>query len=109
MEASEETLNGTYPLPVVDQWEKYFAECETAPESKISGFTFNSAEPIDFSAQYAEISAIKDEYMKQIQCGVVDPDEAIPEMRAKMDVAGMPEILAEAQRQLDEYLASKVQ
>jgi len=106
VEASEDTLNGTYPLPVVDQWDKYFKECETAPESKISGFTFNSAA---FNTQYSEISAIKDEYMKDIQCGVVDPDVAIPEMRAKLDAAGLTDIIAEAQRQLDEYLASKVQ
>ncbi len=106
VEASEETLNGTYPLPVVDQWDKYFAECETAPESKISGFTFNSSA---FNTQYTEISAIKDEYLKDIQCGVVDPDVAIPEMRAKLEAAGLNDIIAEAQRQLDEYLASKVQ
>ncbi len=109
VEASEETLNGTYPLPVVDQWDKYFAECETAPESKISGFTFNYQDPIDFSAQYAEISAIKDQYMKNIQCGVDDPDVAIPEMKAKMEAAGLNDIIAEAQRQLDAYLATKVQ
>ena len=106
VEASEQTLDGTYPKPVVDQWDKYFAECETAPESKISGFTFNSA---NFNTQYAEISAIKDEYMNRIQCGTVDPDVAVPEMRAKMEAAGLNDIIAEAQRQLDEYLAGKAQ
>ena len=109
LEATEETLNGTYPKPVLDQWDKYFAECEAAPVSKISGFTFNYMEPIDFSHQYAEISNITAEYMRNIQCGAVeDTDAAIAEMRAKMEAAGLNDIIAEAQRQLDEYLAGQV-
>ena len=108
VEASEQTLDGTYPKPVLDQWDKYFAECETAPESKISGFTFNSTDPIDFSSQYAEISAIKDQYLNNIKCGSVDDtDAAIKEMVEKMEAAGLNDIIAEAQRQLDAYLASK--
>ena len=66
--------------------------------------------PIDFTTQYAEISAIKEEYFKNIQCGVVDPDDpevGVPAMRAKMEAAGLNDIIAEAQRQLDAYLASK--
>jgi putative aldouronate transport system substrate-binding protein len=110
VEASEDTLNGTYPAPDLTQWDRYFANVATAPESKISGFTFNYQSPIDFSSQYAEISALKEEYMKNIQCGVVDPDDpenGVPALRAKMEAAGLNDIIAEAQRQLDEYLASK--
>ncbi|MBR3738934.1 MAG: ABC transporter substrate-binding protein [Clostridia bacterium] len=107
IEASEETLNGTYPPPVLDQWDHYFAAVADAPISKISGFTFNYQDPIDFSSQYAEISAIKQEFFANIQCGVVDPDDpevGIPAMRAKMEAAGLNDIIAEAQRQLDAYL-----
>jgi putative aldouronate transport system substrate-binding protein len=110
IKASEETLNGTYPLPVLDQWDIYFAAVADAPISKISGFTFDYQNPIDFSKQYAEISALKAEYMKNIQCGVVDPDDpekGVPALRAKMEAAGLNDIIAEAQRQLDAYLASK--
>ena len=110
IEASEETLNGTYPAPVLDQWDHYFAAVADAPVSKISGFTFDSKSPIDFTTQFAEISAIKEEYFKNIQCGVVDPDDpevGVPAMRAKMEAAGLNDIIAEAQRQLDAYLASK--
>lgn len=110
IEASEETLNGTYPAPVLDQWDHYFAAVADAPVSKISGFTFDSKSPIDFTTQFAEISAIKEEYFKNIQCGVVDPDDpevGVPAMRAKMEAAGLNDIIAEAQRQLDAYLAAK--
>ena len=110
LEATEETLNGTYPKPVLDQWDKYFAECETAPVSKISGFTFNYLEPIDFSSQYAEMSNLTSEYLHNIQCGSVeDTDKAVAELREKMEAAGLNDIIKEAQRQLDEYLAGKAE
>ena len=107
IEASEDTLNGTFPAPDLTQWDRYFAAVADAPVSKISGFTFDSKAPIDFSTQFAEISAIKAEYFANIQCGVVDPDDpevGIPAMRAKMEAAGLNDIIAEAQRQLDEFL-----
>ena len=110
IEASEAMLDGTFPAPVLDQWDHYFAAVADAPVSKISGFTFDYQNPIDFSQQYAEISTIKEEYFKNIQCGVVDPDDpevGVPAMRAKMEAAGLNDIIAEAQRQLDAYLASK--
>ena len=110
IEASEDTLNGTFPPPDLDQWNRYFSYVADAPVSAISGFTFDYQNPIDFSTQYAEISALKAEYMSRIQCGVVDPDDpenGVPALRAKMEAAGLNDIIAEAQRQLDAYLASK--
>ena len=107
IEASEETLNGTYPAPDLDQWNRYFEYVKDAPVSKISGFTFDYQNPIDFSKEFAEISALKTEYMSRIQCGVVDPDDpeqGVPALRAKMEAAGLDRIIAEAQRQLDAYL-----
>jgi putative aldouronate transport system substrate-binding protein len=100
----EEVKNGH---PLVNQWDLYYKEIEGAPVSSIAGFQFNYQDPIDFTQAYAEISAIKQEFFSSIQCGTVDPDVAIPEMRAKMEEAGLNDIIAEAQRQLDAYLASK--
>jgi len=77
-----------------------------------SGFTFDYQNPIDFSTQYAEISALKNEYFKNIQCGAVDPDDpenGVPALKAKMEAAGLNDIIAEAQRQLDAYLAKKAE
>ncbi len=107
IEASEQTLDGTFPAPDLTQWDRYFAAVADAPVSKISGFTFDYQNPIDFSKEFAEISALKTEYMSKIQCGVVDPDDpevGIPALRAKMEAAGLDRIIAEAQRQLDAYL-----
>ena len=110
IEASEATLDGTFPPPDLDQWNRYFSYVADAPVSAISGFTFDYQNPIDFSTQYAEISALKNEYFKNIQCGAVDPDDpenGVPALRAKMEAAGLNDIIAEAQRQLDAYLAKK--
>lgn len=104
IEASEQTLDGTFPPPVLEQWDNYFANVANAPVSKISGFTFDPA-PVE--RQITEIKVIKAEYFANIQCGVVDPDDpevGIPAMRAKMDAAGYQEVIAEAQRQLDAFL-----
>lgn len=96
--------------PLVNQWDLYYKEIEGAPVSTIAGFQFNNQEPIDFTQAYTEIANIKAQYFSAIQCGAVDPDDpelGIPAMRAKMEAAGLNDIIAEAQRQLDEYLASK--
>ena len=107
IEASEQTLDGTFPAPDLTQWDRYFAAVADCPVSKISGFTFDYQNPIDFSKEYAEIAALKAEYMSKIQCGVVDPDDpevGVPALVAKMQAAGLDRIIAEAQRQLDAYL-----
>ncbi len=41
-----------------------------------------------------------------IDCGCVDPETEIPRMIAALKEAGIDKIVAEKQRQLDEWLAS---
>ena len=107
LEVSESYVDGTYTLPSVNQWDAYFSECETAAESKIDGFTFDFSSPIDFTEARATFAAIKEEYLKEIQCGMVDPDAAISEMKSMLIDAGLNDVLAEAQRQLDAHLMQK--
>jgi len=105
VECSQDQVDGKIDPPVINQWELYYdAIANEAEISAISGFTFDSSM---FTNEYAEISAIKAEYMNEIVTGTVDPDEKLPEMMEKLNAAGLQDIIAEAQRQLDEYLASK--
>lgn len=85
-----------------DQWTRYFALVDKAPASKLGGFALDST---DFGAQYAAISAVKDAYMPGLQNGTADTDAVLSEMRARMNAAGQQQIIAEAQRQLNAYLA----
>ena len=103
-EVDEKQLDGTYAKPVLNQAELYKEVIDTAPMSAIGGFTFDSEQ---FANQLAEIQNVKSEYYNLIATGSVDPDVKVPEMIEKMNAAGLQDIIAEAQRQLDEYLASK--
>ena len=105
VQCSQDQVDGKIAPPAINQWELYYEDiAENAVVSAISGFTFNSEQ---FGNEYAEISAIKAEYLNEIITGPVDPDEKLPEMMDKMYAAGLQDIIDEAQRQLDEYLASK--
>ena len=103
-EVDEKQLDGTYAKPVLNLKERYDKMIETAPVSAISGFTFNSEK---FDKELAQIQAVKSEYYTRIASGTIDPDTAVPEMLGKMNAVGLKDIIAEAQKQLDEYLAAK--
>ena len=68
------------------------------------GFVFD---PIPVEQDIAAISNVMEEYNKQMTLGAVDPDTLIDNYRAKMKTAGIDKVQEEAQRQLDEFLASK--
>lgn len=42
-----------------------------------------------------------------LECGVLDPETALPEMNEKMYAAGLQNIIDEKQAQLDKWLESK--
>lgn len=105
IQADTNTLDGTYPKPDMHQWEKYNEEIKNAKEkSAIGSFMFNTEK---FTNELAEISAIRDEYWRRLGSGTDDPDVVVPKMLEKMNAAGLQDIIAEAQRQLDEYLAGE--
>ncbi len=104
IQVSQEQVDGTAKAPVMNQWDLYFANCETAPVSAISGFTFDSSK---WTANYAEITAIKDQYYKSFATGTTNIDDVLDEMMEKMNAAGLQDIIEDAQAQLDAYLASK--
>ena len=101
---SQAQVDGTAKAPVMNQWDLYFANCENAEVSAISGFTFDSSK---WKANYAEITAIKDQYYKNYASGTINIDDVYDEMMEKMNAAGLQDIIEDAQAQLDAYLASK--
>ncbi len=100
---SQEQIDGTAKAPVMDQYEQYYAAIKTdAKASAMQGFTWDSSA---FTTQIAEITAIKDEYYKNFCSGTVSIDEVYDEFIAKMNAAGLQEMIADAQAQLDAFLA----
>lgn len=97
---------GDYPVDT-NQWNEYFAEVENAPASTLGSFTFDRETPIDFTQAYGEIISISNVYLPGIQNGTADTNTSILEMHRQMNNAGLQDIITEAQRQLDEYLANR--
>ena len=57
--------------------------------------------------EIAATSNVRNKYYKALIVGAVDPDEYLPKMNEELKAAGMDTIIAESQKQLDAYLASK--
>lgn len=83
-----------------DTWTETLEMNKTAKESPALGFTFDIA-PV--KTQVAQVQTVVDEYLPGLGCGVVDIDTVLPEFRQKLKSAGADEIVAEAQKQIDEW------
>ncbi|MBR5985126.1 MAG: DUF3502 domain-containing protein, partial [Clostridia bacterium] len=68
------------------------------------GFKMDTSE---WKEALAQFSAIKDSYYTGFASGTTPIDEVKDEFLAKMNAAGLQEFIADAQRQLDEYLANQ--
>jgi putative aldouronate transport system substrate-binding protein len=75
-----------------------------APATPGLGFAFDTA-PV--ANEVAAVNAIVLEYKRPFQCGVLDPDKAVPEMLARIEAAGGNRIIAEMQKQFDAWKAAK--
>lgn len=53
------------------------------------------------------ICAVIEEYDRKLGCGVLDVDEALPEFRRKLRESGSEKLIAQVQRQLDQWKQTK--
>ena len=92
--------------PYTDEDIKGFSEYvyPNAPCSKFMGYTFD---PSSVSTALTAVSAVIGQYAPALECGTVDPEEMIPQFVSALEDAGMNEIIAENQAQLDAWLASR--
>lgn len=75
-----------------------------APNSKFMGYTFD---PSNVATAQTAVAAVVGQYAPALECGTVDPEEMIPEFISALEAAGMNEIIAENQAQLDAWLAER--
>ena len=73
-------------------------------EGVVLGFSFNS-DPVN--TEYTNILAARQEVLYPIKWGVVDYDEYYDQLDQRMRGAGIDRVVAEYQKQLDEWMASK--
>ena len=87
----------------LDLWERMEKFNDNAVKSKALGFTFDNS---DYSSEYTALTNVYDEYAKQIMFGLVEPENGIAEMQAKLEAAGLEDYMAAKQKALDEWAAA---
>lgn len=88
----------------VDELNEYFL-ANVKAEHPLDGFAFDSS---TVSAQYAAVETVMGMYFDPLVNGLVsDVDESLAKFRKDLEAAGVNDVLAEMQSQLDAYLASK--
>ncbi|MFD0961484.1 ABC transporter substrate-binding protein [Paenibacillus chungangensis] len=77
---------------------------EGAEFSPLMGFNFN---PESVKTELAQAQQVFNAYSSTLNSGIVDPETIWPEFTKQMKAAGQDKIIEEAQKQIDEFLASK--
>lgn len=72
----------------------------SAKKSKALGFTFD---PTNVENQTTACKNVYDKYTRGLESGAVDPAEALPKFQKELKEAGIDDIIAEKQKQLDEW------
>lgn len=88
-----------------DKEEFYAAREKIVKPAPLSGFAFDS---VPIQAQLAALSDVCTRYMPLLTYGMADDvEKTVTDFRNDLKVAGYDTVLAEIQRQIDEYVANK--
>lgn len=82
-------------------WKNYYGNADEVP---ILGYTFDAS---NVENELGALSNVAGEYALSLCTGAVDPAEKLPEFLEKLDANGMEKYLAEANAQLDSFLAAQ--
>ena len=75
---------------------------KSATYSSAFGFHMDAA---NITSQCSAVDNVIKQYQYSLLCGEVNPDEVIPQFVSAMEAAGVNDIIAEAQKQLDAWKA----
>ena len=87
-----------------EQWTKVFEAYKDSLISTLGAFSFDKT-PVE--VEHAACNAVMAKYSSELLTGTADIDAILPTIQEELKTAGYETVLAEAQRQLDEYLANK--
>lgn len=94
-------LNETDPA---DKWEGFKAFNDAGVEAPLLGFNFDTSK---VTTEIAAVQNVKEEFWAALMTGTVDPEDYLTRANDKFKAAGLDKIIEEAQRQIDEWKASK--
>lgn len=92
------------PNDAADKWEQFKKFNDSGKASPLLGFNFDSTK---VATQIASLQNVKEQYWAPLMTGTVDPNEYLPKAIEQFKAAGIDDIIAEAQRQLDEWHAAQ--
>ncbi|MDE6603235.1 MAG: ABC transporter substrate-binding protein [Lachnospiraceae bacterium] len=87
-----------------NQWEEIKVLNDQAVDSAVFGFTFDTSQIADKLSNCNEIWL---RYRSEVMTGVQDPAVCVPQIKEELMKAGWQDIIDEAQRQVDEFMANK--
>jgi len=77
---------------------------ETAAISPAKGFSFDNSNVVN---EIAACKNVTNKYCAALECGTLDPAEALPQFLKELEANGIDRIIDEKQRQLDEWAANR--
>ena len=92
----------TLPADFKDQLAAFNAEVSESNTSRYLGYCFNS-EPV--KTQFTAVQNVITTYRNSLECGAVDPDVMLPEFLQALEAAGINDIIAANQKDLDAWIA----
>lgn len=87
-----------------DLWDQLDKFSRAGVPSPAHGFSWNSAPVLN---QVTACNNVVSSYHTALRWGAMDPAENLPKFIAELEAAGINDIIAEKQKQLDAFLASK--
>jgi putative aldouronate transport system substrate-binding protein len=97
-------LSGIWKGTPQDLWVQTEQFNQNAKKSEAFGFTFNSE---SVKSEYAAVTSVVSQYKNSLENGAADPKTVLPVFIQKLKAAGIDKIIAEKQKQLDQWAASK--
>ncbi|WP_410496890.1 ABC transporter substrate-binding protein [Cellulosilyticum sp. ST5] len=97
-------INYLTELDPTDKWDQFEAFNAAGVKTQSLGFVFD---PAPVTTQIAQCTNVWNEFVPGLQVGSSNPDEALPKAVEAFNAAGMQDILAEMQKQMDAFNAAK--
>ncbi|RJE86223.1 extracellular solute-binding protein [Paenibacillus sp. 1011MAR3C5] len=97
-------LSYTWATDVPNLWEEMDKYNREAKKSAALGFTYN---PIPVKTELAAITNVTRQYAMGLETGTIDPEVNLPKFIAALKAAGIDKVIAEKQKQLDEWAKNK--
>lgn len=95
-----------YPNPIDSRQKKQELDDAISDSRKTPAFGY-SFDQTPVATQIAAVNTVISQYTPGLNCGTLDPDQVLPEFISALKAAGMDEIIAEQQKQLDAWAQEK--